>query len=290
MLAAGPGTASDVKNSQFGEQFTSLRDLCKRYQAGFKFKEEIPLATLDPNQITGLTPVILTDSSYTFDTLQRHRNALASIAHAYRGIRGGFSYKVKAQFTAVPTDLGTVYQPPVYTDFYVTPFESNQGGINTGNGFQTNFPSDETTQGLHSPRAVPLAYGSPTQVAEFKVPFLSTRTFTLNQQGFDIPGAAHYNRGDFNNQSLVYAFYLHNIPTGHETAYRYYLEVEVIEAFSDETTFGIWVGAPAAYIETFGAAQSCGPDEWLNPSPIPRKPTSLPTKPKPTVPRGWFSA
>lgn len=273
MLAAGEGYSSDVANSQFGENFKSLRDMCKRYQTFHKSVEPIDFGALTSDQVKGATPITIqygiSNFTYVIDAGSQQNN-ITKLARMYRLFRGPLCFKVRTRLFATAKVAGTF---PIQCDarVFITPRESNPLQDVTA---ETSlfFPSMSSTD-IHNRQSIPWAYSSNQQTAEFKVPYLSNRTTALVRSPNDNYNA--YLEENTLNQALYFAIYFEGIPIAEtvRNLYDFNLSIEILIAFGDETTFGVWLGLPECYIATDDNV-AIGPDEWaFTPPPLPDKAT-----------------
>jgi len=133
------------------------------------------------------------------------------------------------------------------------------------------FPSEQSIT-LPVRNSIPMAYASNKQTAEFKVPFLPNRTTclikTLNDN-YDT-----YLADNFANGYLYLAVYYEGLPPlSLASLYNFKLHIEILQAFGDETTFGVWLGLPKMYVAEEGTTNfAIGPDQWFNPAITQKKP------------------
>lgn len=266
MLAAGEGTSSDVPNSQFGEYFKSLRDLCKKYQPLRKGSFVVNLANLTADQLKGVAPfvgrILISDFNGPSGT-SGYYNFIGKMAKCYRLYRGPLNFKYRIRAYAIPK-VPAANGLNISARTYITPQESNMHHDITDDTSYL-FPSNDFP-GIVSRQVPSMAYASSTQIAEFKVPMLSNRTSGLVQHLFDnATDVNQYYNENYINASLYFATYLEGLPQAPALAAQYdiIVESELLVSFADETMFGVWIGPPKASIITDETGLTAiGPDQW----------------------------
>lgn len=244
-LGVGANMASDISQSHFGEYFHSLRDLAKRYTMSTVKSFTIPLT--DPEVCSGIKPVLIT-LSYTPSGFGK--SFLNRVASMYRNFRGATVHKVRLHITY---DTPTLAQDMKFTA-YLTPSPSN---FQLNNDIAPNYLATSHTLGTQ-----PHAYADETQVAEFKVPYLHSRTSSLVPQHFDA-GLSPYEWNDF-QETIINVLVFPKLPANLTPSTEEYLAISVdwLAALADEATYGVFIGLPNTYIGLDSAGQCLNPDSW----------------------------
>jgi hypothetical protein len=269
-LCATGGMWSDVKNTQFGESFVSLRDLCKKTQPYYRTTTRFTFADFTEDVLEGTTPIVGSFPAANFNKncgspfMANHINFCSQM---YRLFRGSLGYKVRVRAYAIPKAgegitpaVGPL--PPFTVRAYVTPIVSGEAAV----------PEQDTAYALPSVfdpniSCVPplsMAYASDRQTAEFKMPWLSNRTSCLIPQNYDIGVPNNYEFDNFYTPGLLVGFYMEGLPPmAALESYDLRVNTEIDVYFGDETTFGVYTGYPLAYIKPrTGGHYATQPDQW----------------------------
>jgi len=205
----------------FGENYKSLRELCKRYQTSLFNQHSLTTQDtggsflLDPASTTGL---------------------IGHLANWYRLFRGPMNFKIQMNTQSVSggnrymsTCTGfctTNVQPPAFSSSDLTTLKGYMGFGNS-----------------HYPQNVPKVRFSDTQVGEFQIPFQSIYHSLLIYQGTDnIP---EYYANEFAQYEIDY-----NISQMFGTDTTKQAWVTLCYAFGDETRYGVFLGVPQYELNT----------------------------------------
>lgn len=265
-LSAGAGNMIDQTKAQFGENYTSLSELMKRYQPLFSQSIIADISALNSEQKLGIEPIL-----HSFDISQfigpggysRFGNGMGKVGALFRSFRGPLAFKVRVRANAYHLESGL--PAPINAFAYVTVNES-QPNQNYNQQTSTAFPVPHLSN-LPGNQIIPRVLASDRQNAEFKVPFLSNRTFTLIKHAFDAPTGTGYLRENFLEQTLLIAVYIENLPpesilSTYEIRYTFIVDV----SFADETRMGTYIGVPKCYhVVNSNDSGAIGPDQWPKP-------------------------
>jgi hypothetical protein len=264
-LCAGEAKWSEGEHKHFGETFTTLRDLGKKYQRAYRSFANFAAADLTDLQIAGQDPIITYAQIMQFNSLggtPRHSNYLSWLATMFRLYRGAMCFKLRITATLIANAGGS--RPPttpLKCRLYLTPEESQPTTIFDGNSVDL-FPSNQTE--LTTAQPISMGYASDQQVAEIKVPFLSNRTAYVNRHPYDMDSTG-FLLEDYANQKLIQAFYVEGLPVRADlTNYTIRVMIEMVESLADEATMGLYIGFPNMYIQNSSTSptSSMGPDQW----------------------------
>lgn len=274
MLCAENGEFNTQTDQQFGEAFVSLKDLCKRYQSSFSASLTIDPTTIDPLIISGDLPLVIPISTYETvyadsPTPRSMANMFSDMAQMFRGVRGGMCRKLKVSAYGDPQSPG---QPryDLRIRAFASPQTSNQVAIDNWNlGAGNNFPHNSDSTETIVPNPLPLGYATQTQIAEYKMPFLINRNYALLNNSFDKNPPQLTNSGDYQNQYEVVAIQFENFPQApsYSSLFKWIVRIDMLSAFADETSMGVWIGPPEAYLARLGpTGPVIGPDNWTSAS------------------------
>jgi hypothetical protein len=254
-LGVGPNEASDIPQSQFGEYFKSLRDVCKRYTLNSFGKIEVPL-TAEGGAIAGNNPLTLV---LAYGSSNTGKTFIGKISPLFRNFRGAMVHKFR---------IRVMYQKAAGTPIEI-PFSGLITQIPTPDpsmSIQTAYTVDS-----HFLNAQPHAYISDKQIAEFKAPFLSTRTSCLVEKSWEEPFTVYENEALANTTLNVLLWPV--FPQGTTEADNLDIYLDWWIATADEATYGVFIGIPPVQIALTGGGLCINPDYW----PV----TALSRQPKP---------
>jgi len=262
--APSGGRISDPKVHHFGETYTDLRELLKRYQHTSLFpisSPAIPAPAL-ADIASGARPLMyaidLSDLSggdpFTNYGIGQN-NILGRLVRPFRNFRGPLCFKLKVH-TKVP-NVSVNNQPWGYVSY----LPSTNIDTTTGTGgnyvliqdMASAFPNAlvAAPRGYLAQTSMPMARFSSTQVAEFEIPFsyLSSTALITNYENL----STQYNNY-FYTGTLMLAIYN---PQLSDSALNSFVELQV--SFGDETHVGTFIGIPL--IRKIGATTAF-PDKW----------------------------
>jgi len=234
---------SDPITSHFGEHYTDLQQILKRYQPGpyyvFTLKQlvdnNIITSTDSVDILAGNRPLIFNMgcSTYGFNknSVVQGNNFLADIFACFRLQRSPLVFKVKIEtfqtnkYMSPLNGFVTYYKRKPYLD--PIQFQS----------LSKFFPSsqDYSSNAIGGP-FMPLAYFDRDQQAEFYLPFIHHQATALILQPYDFAGILS-TQNDFNATELLSAIYGITDENQQITITTYF-------SFSDETTIGAFQGLP----------------------------------------------
>jgi len=240
ILAPSRCITKDPKVPHFGEKYTDMLQLCKRYVPWVKFRyqpeSQSPYYVRFPKW-EGLCPGDLEDQTPFF-----------RIATMYRNFRGGLNFKVRVR--KVQGEGGADNDWHGFVMFLGDTFRDS---ALLGNNIADTLPNiNPKMLGSIAPRA----YFSATQTAELQVPFLSqSATRLISHSGDNEPTYDNI----FDDNFCLVACFLSDMPEQHEW------DIEVHVAFADETHIGTFIGAPIVVGQTRdpGTPDSAAPDAWV---------------------------
>jgi hypothetical protein len=272
VLAAGSGEWNDIGNSQFGEQFTGLRELCKKYQRYYRASYPMPTTLTDP-QLAGVDPIIINFPAASFNPALNPQifcgNHIGFSSALFRLFRGSLCYKTRVRAYASALAVTTTMPlPNITARAYFTPLQSGFGRFpNTGSTLA--FPSAGSQDTVCVP-PISMAYASENQTAEYKIPFMSNRTAGIVPQYYDnYASAPEYVVDNIYNPNIVVALYLEGIPQTPAVAalFSYTVTFEHDISFGDEACFGVYTGYPPSFIQTDYSVTdttiATAPDAWM---------------------------
>jgi hypothetical protein len=238
-VARAPAKTYDSITTHFGERITSLREMCKRYQNYGRFTIGVPSNPTNlANVVGGLKPLI--DLRPIFikysntSQLQVTPGTIGFCSPMYRAIRGPLTFKIKVtgvnQSQAVYGWVGFIpYVPDQYPQ---TPDQLS--------AFVDEIPFDNGGMPTLS-NCVPLAYFSPNQTAEFKVPYTNHNAIALLPNAYDSLTNG-LTMDDY--ASFVLVVYVYANITAVTSKVQYNLQY----ALGDETHMGAFTGIPECKI------------------------------------------
>jgi hypothetical protein len=238
-LGVGNNMAGDISQSHFGEYFHSIRDMCKRYTINQFVTQDFPLTT---ETISGEVPI-----EYRLGYIPSNfgKSYLQRVTSMFRNFRGATVHKIKVKATlhseTTVKDLdftGMITQQASSSLDLIQCYRSNSHFLN----FQ------------------PHAYVSNDQVAEFKVPFLCSRTSAIVEKQFETSFTT-YEEEALGEQSLNLMIWPHlppDTPAGYKVSFR----IEWLSALADEATYGVFIGIPEVYIAMGPSGGCILPDFW----------------------------
>lgn len=245
---------SDPTAKHYPDQLGDLQQILKRYTPSSVFSFSLKFL-VDSEQITAAQsqqilngrPLLIFleagDQNYqSVRTAFVNNSFLSDIAPVYRLQRNPMVYKVKGtgNFTyGIVTYLNDTYSRPTLTKLQ---------------DLQTFFPLDASysSEELGGP-PMPNAYFSPTQVGEFKVPFMHAQATAIIPKEYDIGTVP-----DSNATLLIAA--ISGISNDTDI-----IKISVTQSFADEARFGVFQGLPR--IKTMKAGNlSYFPDNWFTPT------------------------
>lgn len=216
-LGVGEVYTRDVGAAHFGETYSSLREICKRYVHIDRF-------LAPPTAGNGF--VQFTHNPQFFPGM------MGIVFNSYRLFRGPMNYKMQV----VAKDAGALGFAPQFTAFVTNiPFAPVAiGGIPTGAPINYDFTIQDS-------RMVPLVRMSDRQVAEYQIPFQSIYHSLLTSLLTDVGAGASANAVVNFRQLVGYA----SPAVETETA-----DFRVEAAFGDETRLGVFMGFPQLQVRT----------------------------------------
>lgn len=276
VLAFNRARTRDPKVHHFGETYTSLRDLCKRYQPLV-----VDSTVINPSSQGGIygypgNPTFTTfsiDSSTLFDNTLTG-GFIPSIARSYRNYRGPLNFKIKQYLAyAAPTSTTVAMQPVANTkvEGYVSWIPDTYNGPAHDQSYIEMI--EMFGPSFYIPGSVPNGHsgfiGHFTQdtVAEIQVPFLHHASTVLTNNMYENLTQYNDSVASFKGVLLV-ASRLQQIPNIPAANGTFSLVTEVFFSLADESHLGTFIGIPACtfkYTDGLGSGASGSsiyPDGW----------------------------
>jgi len=232
-LGVGSVYTYDPPVHHFGESYTNLREMCKRYQH----------LVAQPN-ITNTN--ILTDTIpfawYGFET----GGMIGGMFNCYRLFRGPLNFKLR--MGASSPAATNLYHTEEFGFVTTNPQPALFGSLSGGDVVQNmHYNSTTGTQGYLNPNTdsamVPLVRYSNKQVAEFQIPFQSIYHSLMNYLPFD--DTSEYYGNQFTQFELLCSQHnLNNLTNGSN------FSLALEWAFGDETRLGVFIGFPQLTMKT----------------------------------------
>lgn len=249
-LAAGTGLTTEPRISQFGEEYGSLREMCKRYQTGVAIKVDINTVTnvaVKADIVNGARPMmVLIPGEQLFNT-----QFLKRVTAMYRTVRGPMRLKVRPRVNGTLNSGTQNTRQPRAIAGYCTYFPQIRGTVPTADAVQDL--ASVFTADVGGCSAIPRARFSDSQTAEFEVPFLHHTGVALIRKSYDDLSDFYFT--NYWNPTIVIAIYADvNQP----------IWLDVAMAIGDNTRFGTFIGSPnvAPAISTI-TGLSPYPDLWV---------------------------
>lgn len=256
VLSVSGSEAGDVDLSQFGEYFDSLRDVCKRYSLELKTFIESDITALTPMQRGGQHPITIPLSYSPCRWAGPSMCFLERIAPMYRNFRGALTHKLRIIVSRYEEGGHTLSQVP----FIAHVLASSSGVLD-------DFVASQNL-GVRLP--FPTAIITDSQVAEFKVPFLHSRTSSLVEQNYDLPfDSYHYH--SLARNALSIQLYI-TVPSS--TNGSMVINVEHWLALADEASFGVFIDTPRVSLPVAHAPDYYPPAAKKRPQKEIKKPKS----------------
>jgi hypothetical protein len=254
---------SDPQTSHFGEHYTDMQQILKRYQPGnliaFKLSELVTDGYLTPAQandvINGAAPLVLpignTTYGYEPQSIFRQRSFLGDIVSCFRLQRAPVAFKFS---------LRTIGKSNVHG--YITYFKQppNRTYSNEYQELQRFFPNLTAPEPFVGGPIMPLTYVDENHTAEFYLPFIHHQATSLIYQPYDYQGVTPSINveNDFNRTEIIIAIY--NV-----TSLDQVITIQNYFSLADESSFGLFQGLPAVSFQRKGIDEgpSLFPDHWF---------------------------
>lgn len=220
-LGAGQAYTRDLRMSHFGETYTNLREMCKRYTHIEKYQFTV-------SDIENYANEIVFNPRY-------FPGMLGVLFNSYRLFRGPMNWKLKVLYQRTATDADTVGRLTGYvTTLYQPPFDDT--AIPAGGTPLTYRPYLAT--GYNDNRQPALVRFSDQQVAEYQVPFQSIYHSLLTFLAEDTVSPYYRNALVQFNQVVGLDFGSHTV------AIDKIVTLFWDASFADETRLGLFMGFP----------------------------------------------
>lgn len=267
LCAKADSVVQDPATSHFGEHYTDLQQLCKRYQPVYSYKFTLEFlrdsAGITSQQYTdivqGIYPLILdlgmSRLGITPFSIFRNENFVSQIMTAYRLQRTPYVAKIKLTGNTGTLDSANSYG---YITYHQNPASRNNVSLVELQDLRRLFANSSQDSENTGGTIMPMTYLSESHVAEFYVPFLHHQATSLIWHPYDyitgeqIPAE---NSENFDNKMLVGALY--NLAPDVE----YTITTHV--AFGDEATVGVFQGLPQYAFLKDTTGKSLYPDKWF---------------------------
>lgn len=266
----------DPKVHHFGEHYTTLRDICKRYQPFLISSFPITAETF-LNQTTDPARAYIVSQTVNFSELSNlnYPGFISTMGNMYRNYRGPMNFKIKAYITQTPTAALANVLPPI-----IPKIEGYVSWIPVPNLLPLVTPATLSDQfgdtfdfGTYSPNNnLFLGHFTTDTVAEFQIPFLHHTSSALMFTQNETVGRYDSDSGSFQG-TLVIGIRSANWPFTTLANSNFRLVIEYWFAFGDESHFGTFMGIPKmgfAYTDGDGpttVGTSIYPDAWYLPPP-----------------------